>query len=391
MNGTAMNKTDLAAWRSLISRPDATALLAAAALYLFSALVLPFAANPTVSLLFVALCALFFFLQTRTLASLIPPAIPAMLLFTASGSMMLPAVFFAIVFGGACGAMLLLSAKKPGRDILPLVLLPVAAYLAAFLLGKTPLVALLTLLPLPVALLAAFAVRRCTPFTPAVAGLAAVLGAGLLTAAGIALATLDLLDLSLLPSFLEALGDAVMAALEEAKALYAEAGVTIELSETAIRGMLATLVNLSPAILAVLCLVTAYFTWRTLAIFLVSFGALPRLPRVLVLPTMSAVAAVLFIISYFTALIANAETATLVGTVAQNVSLILEPGLALFGAGQLLRRDAPRSCLSLLALLALVYLVWVNPATALAAAALFGAVHVLISAYQNVKNSKGEQ
>ena len=391
MNGTAINKTDLAAWRSLLSRPSATSLLAAAALYLISALVLPFAAYQTVSLMFVALCALFFYMQTRRVAALIPPAIPAMLLFAASGSMMLPAAFFAIVFGGACGAMLLLSAKKPSRDILPLALLPIAAYLAAFLLGKTPLVALLTLLPLPVALLAAFAVRRCTPFTPAVAMLAAMIGAGLLTAAGIALATLDLFDLSLLPSFLEALGDAVMAALEEAKALYAEAGVTVELSEVAIRNLLATLVNLSPAIFAVLCLVTGYFTWRTLAILLVSFGVLPRLPRVLVLPTMSATAAALFVISYFTALIANAEAATLAGTVAQNVSLILEPGLALVGAGRLLRRDAPRSCLSLLALIALVYLVWVNPATALAAAALYGAVHVLISAYQNAKNSKGEQ
>lgn len=389
MNGIALNKTDLAAWRSLITRPSATRLLAAAAIYLISSLTLPFAASETVSLLFVAVCALFFYMQTRTLASLIAPAIPAMLLFSASGSMMLPAVFFAIVFGGACGAMLLLSAKAPSDTVL--VLLPVGAYLGALLLGATPLAALLTLLPLPVALVAMLGVRRCIPFTPMVVALTAAICVGFLTATGAALASLDLLDASLLPGFLASLGDELIATLEEAKALYAETGITIEISETAIRNLLAELINLSPAIFIIVCMVTAYFTWRTLAVLLVSFGALPRLPRVLVTPTMSVIAAILFLAAHLAALIANAKTATPFGAVAQNLALILEPGLALVGLGQLLRRNAPRSCFSILALITLVYLVWVNPATALAVAALYGAIHVLITSYQYAKNSKGEQ
>ncbi|MBR2463942.1 MAG: hypothetical protein IKB41_00720 [Clostridia bacterium] len=389
MNGTALNKTDLAAWRSLITRPSGTSLLAAAALYLFSSLLLPFAANETVSLLFVGVCALFFYMQTRTLASLIAPAIPAMLLFSVSGSMLLPAAFFAIVFGGACGAMLLLSAKSP-RDFLS-VLLPIGAYLGALLLGATPLVALLTLLPLPVALVAMLSVRRCTPFTPMMIALTATLCLSLLTAAGVALASLDLLDVSLLPTFLSSLGDEVIALLEEAKALYAETGVTIEISEAAIRNLLAELINLSPAIFIIACMITAYFTWRTLAVLLVSFGALPRLPRILTVPTISVTAAILFILAQLAAMIANAKTATLFGAVAQNLALVLEPGLALMGLGQLLRRNAPRSCFSMLALIVLVYLIWVNPATALAVAALYGAIHVLITSYQRAKNSKGEQ
>ncbi|MBR2010460.1 MAG: hypothetical protein IKA06_01760 [Clostridia bacterium] len=389
MNGTVLNKTDLAAWRSLIARPNATRLLAAAVLYLISSLIIPFAANETASLLFVAVLALFFYMQTRTLASLIAPAIPAMLLFSVSGSMMLPAAFFAIVFGGACGAMLLLSAKAPGDSVL--ALLPIGAYFAALLLGATPLAALLTLLPLPVALIAMLGVRRCIPFTSIIIALTAMIGVGLLTAAGIALASVNLLDVSLLPSVLDSLGDELIATLDEAKALYAEAGITMEISETAIRNLLAELINLSPAIFIITCMVTAFFTWRTLAVLLVSFGALPRLPRILVTPTMSVVSAILFILASLAAWIANAETATPFGAVVQNLALILEPGLALVGLGQLLRRNAPRSCSSILALIVLVYLVWVNPATALAAAALYGAIHVLILSYQYAKNSKGEQ
>ena len=389
MNGTALNKTDLAAWRSLITRPSGTKLLAAAALYLVSSLLIPFAANETVSLLFVGACALFFYMQTRTLASLIAPAIPAMLLFSASGSMMLPAAFFAIVFGGACGAMLLLSAKTPSDSVL--VLLPIGAYLGALLLGAAPLAALLTLLPIPVATVAALGVRRCTPFTPSMIALTIAVCVSLLTAAGVALASLDLLDASLLPAFLDSLGNEVVALLEEAKALYAEAGVTLEISETAIRNLLAELINRAPAIFIIAGMVTAFFTWRTLSVFLVSFGALPRLPRVLAVPTMSVTAAILFISAQLAAMIANAETATLLGAAAQNLALILEPGLALVGLGQLLRRNAPRSCFSMLALIVLVYFIWINPATALAAAALYGAIHVLITSYQHAKNSKGEQ
>lgn len=390
MNGAALNKADLAAWRSLLTRPDATKLLAAAVYYLASSLIIPFVTNESLALLFVAACAVFFYMQTRALLSLLAPAIPAVLLFGASGSMMLPAAFFAIVFGGACGAMLLLAAKSPARDAV-LVLLPVAAYLAAYLFRGDPINALLTLLPVPVALVAAFAVRRCAPFTGAVAALTGAIAAGLLLAGGVTLALMNLFDVSLLPEFVKAIGDVLIAMLEEGRAMYADMGVTIEISETTIRNMLAELVNLSPAIFTVIAMVSAYFTWRTLMVLLVSFGVLPRLPRLMLTPTMSATAAILFLISYFVALIANAQTATLTGAVGQNLALILEPGLALVGAGQLLRRDAPRSCLSILLLMALVYLVWVSPATALAATAFLGAIHTLIAAYHHVKSSKGEQ
>lgn len=389
MNGTASKNPQLAAWQSLIARPDATQLLAAAALYLLSATVIPFVTNASVALLFVLICACFFYTQTRTLASLIPPAVPALLLFSVSGTMMLPAAFFAIVFGGACGAILLIGAKDPRRDAV-LILLPVGAYLAALALRGDAINALLTLLPLPVAIVAALAVRRCTPFTASLAALTGAVAAGLLVAGGVTLFLFNALDHTLLPPFLEALANALADLLHENAALYAEAGITLDLSATDIRNMLAKLTNLSPAIFTLVAMTVAYFTWRTLSVLLVSFGALPRMPRLLVTPTMSVTAALLFLIAQLVALVANAEAATIPGAVAQNLALILEPGLALVGAGRLLRRDAPRSCFSVLLLFLLVYLIFSNPAAALVAAALFGAAHVLIDAFQSAKNKKGE-
>ena len=388
MNGTALTKTDLAAWQSLLARPDSSSLLIATLFYLTSSVVIPHATNASLPLIFLFVCAAFYYLQTRRLAAMILPAIPVMILFTATGGFALPAAFVAIVFGSCSGAILLLSAKT-GRERALLAPLPLLAYGAALLLGASPLVALTALLPLPCALVAAWAVHRCRGFTAAVLALSLAIGGGLLVTLLAFLAANSLLNLALLPSFIDAVGDALVATLDEAVALYAETGITIELSEVAVRNLLASLVNLSPALFALCAMVTAYFIWRTLAIWLVSFGILPRLPRLLVVPTMSVTAAALFLLATLVAFIADAKTATPKGAVAQNLALILEPGLALVGVGSLLHRNAPRSCLSLIALAALVYLVWSNPASALALAALWGAILILLDFVQTLKN-KGD-
>ncbi|MBQ9801457.1 MAG: hypothetical protein IJW51_00070 [Clostridia bacterium] len=391
MNGTALSKNDLAAWRSLIARPDITKQLTAAAVYLISALVIPFCANESVALIFVAACAVFFYTQTHALSALLAPAIPAVLLFSLSGSMVLPAAFFAIVFGGAAGGLLIATAKEFWQAP-ALFLLLAAAYAAALLLGADVRVALLTLLPLPAALVAGLATRRCLPFTTAIAAIAAAIGAALLLSGGIALSSAGLLNASHIPAFLDLLTEGILTMFEKSRAIYAEAGLTVEIALSAgdVRNLLAELVNVSPAILAILSMVTAYFVWRVLTVLLVTFGALPRMPRLLVTPTMSVTAAILFSLACVVFMIADRETATLTGAVAQNIFLILEPGLALVGAGRLLRRDEARSCLSLLLLIGIVYLIWVDPAVAVTAAAFVGVAHVLITAFLAQKNRKGE-
>ncbi|MBE6604309.1 MAG: hypothetical protein E7639_01205 [Ruminococcaceae bacterium] len=392
MNGITLNKTELAAWRSLIARPDTSTQLLIAALYLASALMLPFAANGVLALTFVATCAVFYYMQTRTLRAMLLPALPVAFLFFVSGSMLLPAAFCAIVFGGASGALLIATVKEKAH--LPLVcLLPPVAFLAAWAFGAGPAVAALTLLPLPVALAAGLAVRLCKPFTSSVAAIAVALASVLLLTGTVVLSVLHLLDPTLLPDLLGTCADAMLELLAEQNALYAEAGLGAALplpDRREIVNMLTDLAYVSPALFGIICLVVAYFIWRTLCILLTALGALPRVPRVFSTPTMSVGAALLFLLSYLVVMIANASEITLTGIVAQNIGMLLEPGLALIGVGLLLRREGERSCLSTLLAIGMVYLLFTAPSAALSLAALAGATVVLLVAYQGAKKNKGE-
>lgn len=392
MNGITLNKTELAAWRSLIARPDTSMQLLVAALYLASALILPFAANGVAALIFVGFCAVFYYMQTRTLRALLLPALPVAFLFFVSGSMLLPAAFCAVVFGGASGGLLIATVKEKAH--LPLIcLLPPVAFLAAWALGAAPAVAALTLLPLPIALAAGFAVRLCKPFTTSVAAIAVALAAALLLAGAVVLGVLDLLNPTLLPDLLATCADTMLELLSEQNALYAEAGLGAPLplpDRREVVNMLTDLAYVSPAVFGIICLIVAYFIWRTLCILLTALGALPRVPRVFSTPTMSVGAALLFLLSYLVVMIANASEITLTGIVAQNVGMLLEPGLALIGAGMLLRREGARSCLSTLLAIGMIYFLFTAPSAALSLAALVGAAVVLIAAYQGAKKDKGE-
>lgn len=392
MNGITLNKTELAAWRSLIARPDTSMQLLTAALYLISALMLPFAAHGVPALIFIGSCAVLYYMQTRTLRALLLPGVPVALLFLLSGSLLLPAAFCAVVFGGVAGGLLIATAKEKAH--LPLLLvLPPAAFLIAWALGATPALAALTLLPLPVALAAGFAVRLCKPFTPSVAAIAIALGAALLLAGTVALKALGLLDPALLPDLIGTCADTMLELLAEQNKLYAEAGLSAALplpDRREIVNMFTDLAYMAPAIFGIACLVVAYFVWRTLCIMLTAFGALPRVPRVFSTPTMSVGAALLFLLSYLVTLIANASEITLTGIAAQNVGMLLEPGLALIGVGVLLHHEGGRSCLSTLLTISIVYLFFTAPSTALSLTALVGAAVVLIAAYQGAKKNKGE-
>lgn len=393
MNGTVLNKTELAAWRSLLARPDGAQLWLSAGVYLLSSLMLPCATSPQLSLAFIAVCAVFLFTQTHRAMALLAHAIPALLLFSLTGSFTPSAVFFAIVFGGATGALLLLSVRRVTNG-LALLALPALAYLGALLATGDALAALLALLPLPVAVMGFFAVRGCKPFSPAIAAIALVLAITTLSAATVALAKWGLLDLDYLHAFVELLGDELIKMVGEAEALYPDMQVSALLTPLMIRNMVALVVNLSPGIFAVCCIIVAYYVWRTLAQLLLSFRVLPRLPRVFTTPMMSVVSAILFILAFIVSLVAGSAY-TLVGAVAENFTLILTPAFTLIGFGALFGHSAQRSCLSLLLLIGMAYLMFNNPPLAFTIAALWGAIHSLAEAHraaksQNNNNSKGE-
>ena len=394
MNGTVLNKTELAAWRSLLARPDSKERWLSAGIYLFAALIIPFAGESTLCMLFIGACVAFLLTKTHTFRAVLAPGIPALALFSLSGSMVAPAIFFALLFGAATGAILLLSARNAREGIL-LAELPLLAFLVAWLISGNPLIALLTLIPLPLALIGTLAVRRCKPFTAAIAAIAAVLVGTLISVAVIAIAAINPQNFDLLhhiPTLTSLLTEAVSETVNEVAALYPEMAITAVFTPTMIHNMIALMINLSPGILIAVCLIVAYFIWRTLCTLLVALGMLPRLPRVFTTPITSAISAILFILAFLVAFFANSAY-TPVGAVAENFALILTPVFSLIGFGALFGRSAQRSCLSVLLLIGVAYLLFNNLPLAFTLTALYGAVHALIFAYQSTKNpnnKKGE-
>ena len=389
MNGTVLNKTELAAWRSLLARPDGKKLLLSAGIYLLAALIIPLSGSTELCGLFIAACVAFLLTATHSFSTLLAVAIPALLLFTLSGSMLPAALLFAIVFGGATGAVLILSARNV-REALPLIGLPVLAYLAAWLISGHPLIALLTAVPMPLALVGALVVRRCKPFSPAVAAIAVAVAAVAVSVSVIALAAIAPEYLNFfrhLPELAALLQKEMLAVITEMAELYPEMGLTAIFTPTMLHNMIALAINLSPGIFAIFAIVAAYLVWRILCALLVALGMLPRLPRVFVTPMMSVVSAVLFILAFLVALFANSAY-TLVGAVAENCALVLTPGFSLIGFGSLLGRHTQRSCLSVLLLIGMAYLIFNNPPLAFTIAALYGAIQSLLLAHANAKNNK---
>ena len=141
----------------------------------------------------------------------------------------------------------------------------------------------------------------------------------------------------------------------------------------------ALFVNVLPGLFICVCSITAFLIWRILLQLLVGFGTLPRLPLRVAAFTMSPLSAILFILAYFASLISNGSTVTLFGMVCENLSLILEPGLALIGFSVLFAKGAARSCLSRLLGFALIVTFWFQPAMALALAAFVGCFQILVA------------
>lgn len=384
MNGATTKKTEYAAWRGLFSQPDTEQLCVAAAIFTASALIIPLSVNETLAMLFVAVCAFFYYLQTRTLTSLFLPALPTIILFSLGGSMLLPAAFFGIVFGGACGAILIVSVKDKKFYWL-LSLLPIVAYLIAFAVKGDPINALLTLIPLPVAIVAALVLLYAKPFVEAHIALTGVIAAALLAALIVTMAMLGILYPGFLADLIKILGEELAAIINEASAAYAEAGMTIPFSEIDLKNTIAMVINLSPALFLVLSMITAYFTNLVMHKLLIGFGVLPRLPQRLTVPIVSLFAAILFIFAYLVSLFGSTGGATVVGVVASNVSLILEPCLAYLGFLLLFHRRESRSCLSLLFLFMMIGTLWLDPSLCITLASFYGAANVIIAAVMRKK------
>ena len=385
---TILPRAERAKWREMLAPPERSHRTLSLVFLLLSALAIPMSENPTAALGFMAACLVLFYSLTHSLVSLLIYIVPAFLLWSLAGLipglpnvLTLPAAFFALVTGGACGAFYLLHHHDLRRHFY-LLLLPIGTYLTVFTLTADPFRGLLTLLPFLVAALLAFCVAFCVPQTDSVVACSALLAVALAVTGLITLAVTGHGGTGMLTFAADALHDSIIALYTQAQLAYTELGMDpTVLSDVNITNVAATFVNVSPALFIVTCTVTAFLCWRTLLGLLVGWQTLPRAPFRLAALGISTTAAVLFLISFTVALVANTPVATLTGVVCQNLSLVLEPVMVLAGFRSVFRGSGQRSCLSVLLMVGLILALFTNPATGLALAALFGAVNVLLARF----------
>ena len=383
MENVTNPKNENLGWRDMLTKPTSAHTLVAALFLLFSALVIPFADLPSVCGIYVVCCAIFYYTLSHSFFAMLYYAVPAALLYALGAvvpgvpdPLTLPTVFLALLVGGGCGAFLLVHFHDPKKHLY-FLLLPILAYTASALITGDPLRGLLTLLPLALAIAGAVCLLRYMRRTDATVLIAATLVAVLAVAGLVTLLATGELNGNPIASLADALRGSITSLLNESRALYAEMGMKLPLSDVDISNTAVLFVNLLPGLFLCICAIVAFLVWRTLLQLLVTFGTLPRLPFRLAAFSMSKTSAALFLLFYIVALFANSTEATLFGTVCQNVALVLEPGLALIGFASIFSRGGARSCLSYVLAFGLLFVLWTNPATGVALAAFFGAFHIL--------------
>ena len=378
-----MEKTTISSWRSILTAPTGSHALLAAAFLFFSCFVIPFTPNSTVSGIYVLCCAVFYYALSHSFFAMLYYAVPAVLLYALSqllpwtvDPLLLPTAFLALLMGGGCGAFFLVHFHDPKKHWY-LLSLPLLAYGAAALITGDPLRALLTLLPLVCAIVAAVCMLCYTARTNATVLITVALVAALAIAGIVALGVTGQLYGNPIVNLASDLRTSITDFLTQSRAMYAQMGMALPLTDVDISNAATLLVNLLPGLFLCVCSITAFLVWRTLLQLLIAFRTLPRLPFRLAAFSMSKTSAVVFLSFYIVSLFANSAEVTLFGTVCQNVALVLEPGLALIGFSSIFSKEGARSCLSYVLVIGLLFMLWTNPATGVALAACFGAFHIL--------------
>ena len=380
MQFTPLDKEARASWRDMLEGADGARIMAAIVLFLASAIALPLSATEAVAGLYLLYAVAFYYMLTHSLAAVMVVGIPGMALYGISmvatalpHPFLLPAVYASLILGGIGGGFLLIHCRE--KKYLALLLLPVAAYgIAAAVAG--PLQGLWVLLPVALSLVLGFGILNCCPQTPVLLWMAAVLALAALSGYFVWYA----LQGWPVANPFEYLNGMIRSGFESmfraANALYAEQGMELALSDADAQLMAAVIGNVLPGLFLAGCAVLSFMIYRTNLRVLVSWGTLTRVPLRVGAMTISPIAAVLFILSYLISLFLGAD---LVGTVCENLSLVLEPALVLVGVTSLLGGGARRSKVSLFLLIGLVVLLLNYPTVALTAAAFLGAGRILLA------------
>ena len=248
-----------------------------------------------------------------------------------------------LLFCVGMGSMLL--AVSPRRTLVWFPLAMLGALAVSLAVTRDPLIALACLIPFPAALALAqgtrtAAAREDGPNRVGVICLTSLaLGASIAAvAAALIYRALGTLDVT-----------AILAKLDEGRAMLTEAMASLELSIPAPNGeeipldaeyaenLVNQAFNLLPALAVVTVNILAALAQMIQHASLAAFGFGDSVSDRVRLLAMSAVSGAVFILGYVTVWVSGTDASTLVGTVAENVVLILQPGLALCGMLRLIR------------------------------------------------------
>lgn len=383
MRFTPLDKQQRAEWQGMLNPTDGAHIGAAAVLFLLSALALPLCRIEAVAGLYLLYAAVFYYMLTHSMASLFAIAAPGALLFGVSAlapglphPYLMPAVYTALVLGGVGGSFLLIHCRE--RKYLPLIALPVVAY-AVVAAVTNPVLALLVLIPVALSLVLGHGILTCRPQTPVLVTMAAVLALSGVVAYLIWYWLFALTSFPA-PDPLTYLGNLVRGGVErvlrDAAELYEEAGATMNVD---FRSTAAVIGNALIGFFLAGCGVLSFVIYRAHLRVLTAWGTLSRVPLRVGAMTVSPMAAGLFLVSNLVGMFA---TGSVLGTVCENLSLILQPALVLVGVTALLGREkGKRSTLSTVLFIGVLLVVFYDTALALTLAAVVGAVRILLAAF----------
>lgn len=296
------------------------------------------------------------------------------LLYATCGSFSLAAMVLALPAAVGFSALLLAVSEK--QVLSRLAFIPLAAYGLSLILCRDPLLSLLSLLPFPAAAALAFGTRAAAGREDAPGRVGVIcltsLCLGVCTV-GVALLLLGrhlgTLSPTHLSAWLEELRTSLSRAIVELMQQVADALpeqsngqavlVTVPSEEEA-RNIVNSFINIFPGMAIALCNILAALCQVVLYNGLSAFGYATSLCGRVRSLRMSIMSCVVFLLAAIITTVTSftSRDSTLVGTVAQNISLILQPGLLLIGVLRIFTRPARRGgCLSFLLLLMLPFLI----------------------------------
>ena len=279
---------------------------------------------------------------TRTARAILPIliAVGGFLSFY-TGSLLPAALLCGAVFTLSVGALAVAVLPEKGVVWLPLV--PVAAYALTVALSRDPLSSVAVLLPWPAAVVMALRTRRSAEDREGPNRVGVICATALALGVSLVIFALPLIFIALGTLHPDALSEAIEALREgiirsflayempaDLDPALAEQWQNL-LTHANLREMVNSGFNLLPGIAVAVLLVLVAACQAILLASLRAFGYESSVTLPVKEFRMSLISCIVFLVAYLLVILENSTVSSLTGTVAQNVTIILLPGLALAG------------------------------------------------------------